>query len=62
MPGSSREEGSIDLKGYRKEKTIDVSGEASLLLTAGSFVLFFVSAAAVLLENFEQPHLTQSTL
>lgn len=49
MPGSSRKEESIDLSGYRKDRTIDISGETSLLLTAGSFVLFFVSAAAVLL-------------
>jgi len=48
-PGRSRKGGSIDLNGYRKDRTIDVSGETSLLLTAGSFVLFFVSAAAVLL-------------
>ncbi len=49
MPGRSRKGGSIDLNGYRKDRTIEVSGEMSLLLTAGSFVLFFVSAAAVLL-------------
>jgi len=49
MPGRSRKGGSIDLNGYRKDRTIDVSGETSLLLTAGSFVLFFVFAAAVLL-------------
>lgn len=48
-PGSSRKGGSIDLNRYRKDRTIDVSGETSLLLTAASFVLFFVSAAAVLL-------------
>lgn len=49
MPGSSRKGWSIDLNGYRKDRTIEVSGETSLLLTAASFVLFFVSAAAVLL-------------
>jgi len=51
MPRSSWKGGDIDLKRYRKIRTLNFSGETPLILTAGSFILFFVSAAVVLLAS-----------